>query len=140
MNKQTIGYQDDIDSHDKICQVVELAMSGAAEGNVAKLKKAFHKKAWMYGEVHGTRYDEPIAAFFDLCKQHPLGKGRRYRSRIISVTRAGGAAMVMVSEDGCWGSAAFVDLFTVTRLAGSWKITNKTFAHTKGKIPPEVTA
>src|SRR4051812_38246997 len=81
-----IGYLDEIDGHDRICQVVELAMMGAAQGSVAKLKKAFHKQARMFGEVHGTRYDEPIAAFFELCKKHPLGKGRRYRSRIISVT------------------------------------------------------
>ncbi|MHC2647961.1 hypothetical protein ACVMHY_000540 [Bradyrhizobium barranii subsp. barranii] len=61
-----------------------------------------------------------------------------YRSRIISTTRVGGAAMVMVAEDGCWGSAAFVDFFTVTRIGGAWKITNKTFAHSGGEIPNEV--
>jgi hypothetical protein len=58
--------------------------------------------------------------------------------RIISTTRVGGAAMVMVAEDGCWGSAAFVDFFTVTRIGGAWKITNKTFAHSGGEIPKEV--
>jgi hypothetical protein len=44
----------------------------------------------------------------------------------------------MVAEDGCWGSAAFVDFFTVTRIGGAWKITNKTFAHSGGEIPKEV--
>ena len=130
--------QVDIDSHDMIVQVVELAMKGAAEGNLTDLNMAFHKDAWMFGEVAGNRYDDPIEDFCKLCEKFPLGKGGVYRSRIVSVTRAGGAAMAMVTEDGCWGSASFVDFFTVTKIAGVWKITNKTFAYTGGKIPPEV--
>jgi Putative lumazine-binding len=63
--------QYDIDSYDAIYKVVDLAMKGAAEGDLAKLGAAFHADARMYGEVYGQRYDEPIAAFFDLCKRHP---------------------------------------------------------------------
>ena len=131
--------QFDIDSHDEIHRVVQLAMKGAAHGDLAKLRAAHHKDAWMFGEVHGTRYDTSITSFFDLCEKHPLARGGSYRSRIVSITRVGGAAMVMVAEEGCWGSVAFVDFFTVTRIDGTWKITNKTFAHTGGEIPPEVT-
>lgn len=130
--------QFDIDSYDRICEVVDLAMKGAAEGNVTKLREAFHEEARMFGEVHGQRYDEPISSFFELCQKHPLANGGRYRSRIVSVIRVGGAAMVMVAEDGCWGTASFVDFFTVTRIGAAWKITNKTFAYTGGKIPKEV--
>jgi hypothetical protein len=138
LSKRKTVDQFDIDSHNKIRDVVELAMKGARDGKRAILGKAFHKEARMYGEVHGARYDKPIEDFFELCKAHPLGKGGRYRSRIVSITRVGAAAMVMVAEDGCWGSAAFVDFFTVTRIGGKWQITNKTFAYTGGKIPPEV--
>jgi hypothetical protein len=130
--------QVDLDSYEKIQQVVALAMNGASEGKVEKLSQAFHDKAQMFGEVNGQRYDEPIAGFFELCEKHPLGKGGSYRFDIVSTTMVGGAAMVMVAEDGCWGSASFVDFFTVTRIANAWKITNKTFAYTGGKIPPEV--
>jgi hypothetical protein len=49
-----------------------------------------------------------------------------------------GAVVVYKRRDGCWGSAAFVDFFTVTRIGGAWKITNKTFAHSGGEIPKEV--
>jgi hypothetical protein len=130
--------QFDIDSHDQIYKVVDLAMKGAAEGNVAKLREAFHEEARMFGEVNQQRYDEPISSFFDLCQNHPLGKKGGYRSRIVSITRVGGAAMAMVAEDGCWGTASFVDFFTVTRIGGAWKITNKTFAYTGGDIPEDV--
>lgn len=148
MNKRKSPEPFDIESHNEIMRVVKLAMEGARDGDVAKLKRAFHREARMFGEVEGKRYDEPISNFFKLCKNHPLGKGGRYRFRIVSVTRVGGAAMVMVAEDGCWRSgkqadkrgAAFVDFFTVTRIDGVWQITNKTFAFTGGVIPPEVVA
>ncbi len=68
--------QYDIDSYDAIYKVVDLAMKGAAEGDLAKLGAAFHADARMYGEVYGQRYDEPIAAFFDLCKRQPPRSGR----------------------------------------------------------------
>jgi hypothetical protein len=113
-------------------------MKGSADGDVAQLRGAFHEEARMFGEVFGRRYDEPIASFFEMCEDHPLGKGNRYRSRIVSITPVGPAAMVMVAEDGCWGSASFVDFFTVTQINGTWKITNKTFAYTGGDIPREV--
>jgi hypothetical protein len=128
----------DIDIYDQIRDVVERAMRGAKKGSRKLLRGAFHEKAQMFGEVMGTRYDEGIESFFDLCEEHPLGKGGLYRSRIVSISRAGNAAMVMVAEDGCWGSASFVDFFTVTRIERDWKITNKTFAYTGGRIPPEV--
>ena len=128
----------DIDGYDQIHDVVERAMTGAQKGSRRLLRRAFHEKAQMFGEVMGTRYDEGIESFFDLCEEHPLGQGGRYRSRIVSITRVGDAAMVMVAEDGCWGSAAFVDLFTVTRVGRDWKITNKTFTYTGGRIPATV--
>src|ERR1700755_2594585 len=90
--------QFDIDSYDRICQVVNLAMKGAAEGSVTKLREAFHEEARMFGEGQGQRYDEPISSFFELCQNHPLANEGNYRSRIVSVTRVGGAAMVMVAE------------------------------------------
>jgi hypothetical protein len=139
MNDRESRERIDIDSYDEIHRVVQLAMRGAAHGDLTKLRAAYHKDAWVFGEVHGTRYDGSITSYFDSCEKSPLGQGGSYRSRIVSITRAGGAAMVMVAEEGCWGSAAFVDFLTVTRIDGTWKITNKTFAHTGGEIPPEVT-
>jgi hypothetical protein len=96
----------------------------------------------MFGQVFEERFASPIDGFFDLCEKFPLGKplgnSQPYRSSIISIAQVGLSAMVMVAEDGCWGSAAFVDFFTVTFMDGGWKITNKTFAYTGGEIPPEV--
>jgi hypothetical protein len=147
VNKRESSEPFDIDSLQEITSIVERAMEGARDGDVAKLRQAFHSEARMFGEVERRRYDEPICSFFELCASHPLGRGH-YRFCIVSITRVGGAAMVMVAEDGCWGSgdeadkrgAAFVDFFTVTKINGVWQITNKTFAFTGGVIPPEVLA
>jgi hypothetical protein len=128
----------DLDSHEKVRQVVELAMKGAKEGFRPDLEKAFHKQAMMFGQVFQERFASPIDGFFDLCERFKLGRDGSYRSSIISITQVGRSAMVMVAEDGCWGSAAFVDFFTVTLMDSQWKITNKTFAYTGGEIPPEV--
>ena len=127
-----------INTYDQIRAVIELAMQGSAEGDVAKLRQAYHDEARMFGEAYDQRYDDPICSFFELCQSHPLGRGNRYRSKIVSISFVGGAAMAMVAEDGCWGSASFVDFFTVTKIKDTWKITNKTFAYTGGKIPDDV--
>jgi hypothetical protein len=39
-----------------------------------------------------------------------------------------------------WGTASFVDFFTVTKMSDAWPLANKAFAYTGGKIPSEVLA
>lgn len=128
----------DLGNHEKVRQVVELAMKGARDGSRADLEQAFHKSAMMFGQVFAERFASSIDGFVDLCEQFKLGRDDRYRFAIVSITQVGLSAMAMVAEEGCWGTAAFVDFFTVTLMDGSWKITNKTFAYTGGEIPPEV--
>lgn len=134
----------DLNSHERVRHVVELAMTGARDGSREKLGTAFHKSAMMFGEVFEYKFACSIGEFFGLCERLPLGKPlgnhttpQPYRFSIISITQVGLSAMVLVGEDGCWGSASFVDFFTVTSMDGIWQITNKTFAYTGGVIPPE---
>jgi uncharacterized protein len=89
--------------------------------------------------TNGTLLNEADAAFFEtygFAVTISLDGPRETHDRLRPYKS--GAAMVMVAEDGCWGSAAFVDFFTVTLIDGAWKITNKTFTHYAGKIPEEV--
>jgi hypothetical protein len=58
-----------------------------------------------------------------------------YQARILSVTQVGDAATAMVAEDGYWGTVSFVDFLSLCRINGTWKIVNKTFAHTGGQPP-----
>ncbi len=121
------------DVYDEIVRVVHLYIDGAAKGDVSKLKEAFHPDARMFGHVDSTRYDVPIVSFFDMAGK-PADTGN-YKGRIVSINQVGDAAVAVVAEDGYWGWGSFVDFFSLARIDGTWKIVNKTFAHTGGKPP-----
>lgn len=125
---------DPIGDYDAIRSVVQLCLDGEAKGDVAKLKEAFHEDARMFGHLGGTRYDVPIQSLFDMAAEGPADTGN-YQARILSVTQVGDAATAIAAEDGYWGTVSFVDFFSLCRIDGTWKIVNKTFAHTGGQPP-----
>ncbi len=126
--------RDLIGDYDAICRVVQLCLDGEAKGDVAKLEEAFHAEARMFGDLGGTRYDVPIQGLFDMAADGPADTGN-YQGRILSVTQVGDVAMAVVAEDGYWGTVSFVDFLSLCRIKGTWKIVNKTFAHTGGQPP-----
>jgi hypothetical protein len=123
-----------VDDYDGIRNVVQLCLDGEAKGDVARLQEAFHKDAWMFGELAGTRYDVPIQTLFDMAAEAPADTGN-YQSRILSITHLGDVATATVAEEGYWGTVSFVDFFSLCRIEGTWKIVNKTIAHVGGEPP-----
>ena len=123
-----------VDDHDAIRAVVQLCLDGEAQGDVGKLQQAFHPDARMFGDLAGSRYDVPIQTLFDLVAEGGADTGS-YRSRILTVTQLGDVATATAAEEGCWGTVSFVDFFSLCRIEGTWRIVNKTFAHTGG-VPP----
>ena len=119
---------------DAICRVVQLCLDGEATGDVDKLREAFHPDARMFGSLAGERYDVPIAELFALAASAPADTGN-YRTRILDVQQTDDAAFATVAEDGYWGTVSFVDYLSLVRIDGTWKIVNKTFAHTGGEPP-----
>lgn len=115
--------------------VVQLYIDGVSKGDADILKKGFHSDAWMFGSVSGERYDIPISQLIEIVTSQPFDSGGSYQARITSVQQAGDAATAIVEEDGIWGSLSCVDFFTLVKIDGSWKIVNKTFAHTAGEMP-----
>lgn len=118
-----------------ITETLQLYLDGAADGDVAKLKQAFHEDAWMFGQMGGQRFDMPIAQFFELAASQPLRTDDNFKSEIVSVETDGDIASAVVTEDGAWGSVSFADHFTLANVDGAWKIVNKTFTHTGGEPP-----
>jgi hypothetical protein len=114
---------------------VQLYIDGSSAGDTDKLRQAFNEGAWMYGSLGGQRFDVPITEMFAMVSEHPLGAGDAYTSRVTSVEQIGDAAVVRLEEDGCWGTVSFVDWFALAKIDGTWKIVNKTFAHTGGEMP-----
>lgn len=111
--------------------VIQLYVEGA-NGDVAKLKAAFHPDARMVGRFGATDLNIPITDFFRMVAQGAAGPAYRADVRAIDIVGDAGVA-VLVETDylGC----DFVDYFSVARIAGRWQITNKTFAHTGGEPP-----
>ncbi len=127
----TAGDQGDIEG------VLQLYIEGTRDGDVTKLRAAFHDEAWMFGSLAGQRYDEPIEELFKLSDGHPADVEGSYEARIVAIEQVGDAATATVEEDGFWGTVSFTDFFTLVRSGDGWKIANKTFAHTGGE-PPEM--
>jgi putative lumazine-binding protein len=129
------GVADVVSDFDAICRAAQLCTEGEAQGDVAKLREAFHADAWMFGSLAGTRFDVPIEELFKLAESAPADTGA-YRSRVLSVQQTGDAAVAVVAEEGYWGAVSFIDYLLLARIDGVWKIVCKLFAHTGGE-PPE---
>jgi hypothetical protein len=124
---------DHLQDLDDVRAVVQLYIDGA-NGDVAKLRQAFHPNAQMMGHIGPMDTYVPIEEFFKMVEAHPGMAGPEYRATIRSIDLSGDAGVaVLVERDyiGC----DFVDYFSVARIDGVWKITNKTYAHTGGQPP-----
>jgi hypothetical protein len=119
----------------EITRAVDLYVEGVRDGDGAKLREAFHPEAWMFGSLAGTRYDEPIGELIALVDGKPVDVDGSFQARVMSVEQVGDAAFAVLEEDGFWGTVSFTDFFTLARIDGTWKIVNKTFAHTGGEPP-----
>ena len=113
--------------------LVQLYIDGA-NGDVAKLKEAFHQDAWMMGRLGTMDTNFPIAQFFAMVEAQPGMAGPNYRAIIRTIDVAGDAGVAVLAETDFLG-CDFVDYFAVARIDGRWQITNKTYAHTGGTPP-----
>jgi Putative lumazine-binding len=120
-----------------ITRAVDLYVEGMRNGDAAKLREAFHPDAWMFGSLAGTRYDEPIGELIAMVDGQPVDVDGSFQARVISVEQVGDAAFAVLEEQGFWGTVSFTDFFTLAQIDSTWRIVNKTFAHTGGE-PPEM--
>ena len=115
--------------------LIQLYIDGA-NGDVAKLKQAFHADARMFGHVGQMETYIPIGGFFDMIAKMPGLAGPNYKAVVRSIDLAGDAGMAVLVETDYMG-CDFVDYFSVARIGGRWQITNKTYAHTGGQPPAQ---
>jgi len=118
---------------DDIRAVVQLYIDGA-NGDVAKLRQAFHENAQMMGHIGPMDTYIPIGDFFKMVEAQPGLAGPNYKATVRSIDVAGDAGVAVLVEQDYFG-CDFVDYFSVARIGGEWKITNKTYAHTGGQPP-----
>jgi hypothetical protein len=118
---------------DEVRAVIQLYIDGA-NGDVHKLKQAFHVDAHMMGHVGAMDTYIPIADFFAMVGAQPGLAGPNYKATVRTIDITGDAGVAVLVETDYMG-CDFVDYFSVARIDGRWQITNKTYAHTGGSPP-----
>jgi len=118
---------------DEVRALIQLYIDGA-NGDVTKLKKAFHPDARMFGHVGPMDTYIPISGFFDMVQAQPGLAGPRYKAFVRSIDLSGDAGVAVLVETDYLG-CDFVDYFSVAGVACHKQITNKTYAHTGGQPP-----
>lgn len=120
---------------EQITRRINQYAEGVRDGDTAKLRDLFHPDARMWGSMLGQRYDEPVAELFKLTDSGPADVNGSYQSEIKSIEQHDDVAFVTFVEKGIYGTVSFEDFFALARIDGTWKIVNKSFIHTGGKMP-----
>jgi hypothetical protein len=114
---------------DEIIRVVQLYIDGFNQADGVKLREAFHPDAWIaFTTADGTLVSHRIYDGID--EWGPDPGDPPIHGRIISVTQAGDVACVLLGFD--WTpdpSDGWVDIHSLLKLDGTWKIMNKTATH-----------
>lgn len=111
---------------DEIKRVVQLYVDGF-QGGIEKLEEAFHKDAWIFAlDADGALATDLISDRFERWAD----SHRAVKSRFIAVTQAGEIASVLLGFDNSENlEDSWVDAIALVKVDGTWKITNKTAAH-----------
>ncbi|MFU1518938.1 nuclear transport factor 2 family protein [Vreelandella alkaliphila] len=111
---------------DEIKHVVQLYVDGF-QGGIEKLEEAFHKDAWIFAlDADGALATDLISDRFERWAD----SHRAVQSRFIAVTQAGEIASVLLGFDNSENlEDSWVDAVALIKVDGTWKITNKTAAH-----------
>jgi hypothetical protein len=124
---------------DQITRAVDLYVEGVRDGDVDKLREAFHPDARMWGSLGGQRIDIPIAEMIAMFDGKPADVDGSYRAEVTAIEQNEDVASAVLAEEGFWGTVSFVDFFALARIDDEWKIVNTTFVHPGGEppAPPE---
>ncbi|RUR45110.1 nuclear transport factor 2 family protein [Vreelandella populi] len=111
---------------DEIKRVVQLYVDGF-QGDMEKFQEAFHKEAWIFAlDAEGAVATDLISDRFERW----ANSQRSVKSRFIAVTQAGDVASVLLGFDNSENlEDSWVDVIALLKIQGTWKITNKTAAH-----------
>jgi ketosteroid isomerase-like protein len=114
--------------HEAIVAVAQLYVSGFNDGDADAFREAFHEDAWMYlTDADGAFQKHFLADVFPRWTAPPAP---RIVGRVLEVTQSGDIAAVLLgydnhtSPDRCW-----VDLLSLLRIDGRWKIVHKSATH-----------
>ncbi len=113
-----------VSEYEVIANVVQQYIDGAKSGRGDDMRPAFHKDATIFGYVGPDLFAGPIQQLFDWNDEN--GPATGLQAQIASIDLIDTAATVRLELDD-WTGLRFTDLFTLLKVDGQWKITNKVF-------------
>ncbi|MEA2079898.1 MAG: nuclear transport factor 2 family protein [Pseudomonadota bacterium] len=113
-----------VSEYDVIAKVVRHYIDGARSGRGDDMKPAFHKDATIFGYVGADLFAGPIQQLLTWNDRN--GPATGLQAQIASIDLIDTVATVRLELDN-WTGHRFTDLFTLLKVDGEWKITNKVF-------------
>src|SRR5690348_12115984 len=113
--------------YDEIVRVVGLYANAFKAGDAAMFREAFHPSARMvFTDAEGQLEDYLVSDCIDTW----AGMGWQVSGRILCVIQAGEVATVVLGfDDDKKPADSWVDIHSLLKLDGTWKIMNKTATH-----------
>ena len=109
---------------DAIAKTLQHYIDGARTGSGDTMKLAFHEDATIFGYAGDDLLAGPIQGLFDWNDENGPATGLKVLGTDVDL--AGTVATVRLELDD-WTGDRFTDLFTLLKVDGEWKITNKVF-------------
>ena len=113
-----------VGEHGEIAKVLQRYIDGAKSGRGDDMKSAFHEDATIFGYVGPDLFAGPIQKLFAWNDENGAATG--LQAQIANIDLVGTVATVRLELDN-WTGNRFTDLFTLLKVDGEWKITNKVF-------------
>lgn len=113
---------------DAIVGVIDQYVAGFNELDASRFRAAFHEDARMFMTQADGAFREVVLA--DVLDDWAAPPGSRIVGRVVEVVQSGDVAAVLLGYDNldrpdrCW-----VDLLSLLRIDGTWRIVNKTCTH-----------
>lgn len=108
-----------------ITAVIDGYVEGLRLGDVAKLKKAFHKDAIMYGFMGVGTLEGSVNNLYDFVEKH--GPAADVTSYVSILYKTANTAMVLVELEGVSPTENSTDYLSLMYKEGEWKIISKVF-------------
>ena len=112
-----------------IGETIQIYFDGMHQGDTARLRKAFHADAFLFGYYHGEfsriSLEEWMAEVEGMAK--PADSGEIFDMRIVAADVTGPTATVKVAL--LYAGLRFTDYLTLMQFDDTWKIINKSYHH-----------
>ncbi|WP_043806356.1 nuclear transport factor 2 family protein [Desulfocurvibacter africanus] len=107
-----------------IDRTIQHYIDGARTGSGQTMAHAFHADATIFGYIGSDLFAGPIQKLFEWNDAN--GPSSDLAARITSLDVVGTTAVARLEIEN-WTGHRFTDFFTLLKVEGDWKITNKVF-------------